>query len=123
MFLLNTYLIYTSAKVKNHAWNCHMLGLVCIYRFLEIRILIWYFPTDPLFSKSIHDSEHNLALLPSPVLTRHLVRIECTVNPELQHHFKAVVVLMDLVIDGLPILNGYLRDIPHPSARVGDLLF
>jgi len=122
MFLLNTYLIYTSAKVENLAWNCHMLGLVCIYRFLEISILMWYFPNDPFSSESIQDSEHNLALLPSPVLTRHLVHIECTVNPESQHHFKAVVVLMDLVIDGLPILNGYLRDIPHPSARVGDLL-
>lgn len=46
-FLLNTYLICTSAKGKNLAWNCHMLGLVCIYRYLDISILMWYFPTDP----------------------------------------------------------------------------
>ena len=98
----------------------NMLGLVCIYRFLEVSLLMWYFPTDLFSSESIQDSEHNLALLPSPVLTRRLVPVECTVNPELQHHFRAVVVLMDLVLDGLPILNGYLRDTPHPSARVGD---
>ena len=81
-------------KVKNHEPSVFIL-----INSLRLACLIWYFPTDPFSSESIKDSEHDLALLPSPVLTQCL---ECAINPELQHHLRAVVVLMDLVLDGLP---------------------
>ena len=75
-----------------------------------------------LFSlELVKGREHDLALLRSPVLTQYLVPGECAVNPELQHHFSAVLCLVQ--VGCMLIAKPYLRDTPCPTVIASDVLF